>query len=608
MAVARLSRPERRPRRGSLERPINTRLVRASALVVVVPLLLLAFTVARPGALPAPALPPSFDGATATALARELAALHPSRVPGSVGNAAAADWLVEKTAPYGLPVERDSWSAEVPGLGTQTLRNVAVVVEGETPDTIAFVAHHDNSGTGPGASDGASGVAALVELARSYAVGPTEGARARPRHTLVFVSADAGAFGDLGAQRFARSSRFRDELLAVVVLDALGGPGEPRLELAGDGPTTAAAALVRTAAVRVGEQLGIEPGRPGVLRQLVDLGLPFAYGGQAPVLGEGVSALRLTTADDSDRSAPADRGGALDEAQLGRLGRGAQGVLGSLDQGVEVAQGTAPYLYLGTRALRGWALALVLVAALVPFAVGVADLAVRCRRRGIALGPAFAGLLLRCALGLWAAVLLWLGGLAGAFPDAPARPFPPTADAVRNWPLAALAAIAVLAAAPWVVARRRAATRPPATPEEELAGAAAALVGLGVVAVLTAVANPFALVFVLPSLYAWLWLPQAGASWLRDAAYGLGLAGPVLALVSLAGRFELGIDVVPYAATLVTSGYLPWTTAALVLLWAAVAAQTGAIAAGRYVPLGPLGGALRTRVRGTEARAQASRR
>jgi hypothetical protein len=82
----------------------------------------------------------------------------------------------------------------------------------------------------------------------------------------------------------------------------------------------------------------------------------------------------------------------------------------------------------------------------------------------------------------------------------------------------------------------------------------------------------------------------------------------VLALVSLAGRFELGIDVVPYAATLVTSGYLPWTTAAHVLLWAAVAAQTGAIAAGRYVPLGPPGGALRTRVRGTEARAQASRR
>lgn len=608
MAVARLSRSGRRPRRGSLERPLNARLVRVAGLVVVPPLLLLAFTVGRPGALPAPALPPSFDGAVAAALARELAGLHPSREPGSVGAAAAADWFVEKTALYGLPVERDTWSANVPDLGRRTLRNVAVVVEGETPEAIAFVAHHDNSGVGPGTSDGASGVAALVELARSYAVASSGAPGARPRNTLVFLAADAGAFGDLGAQRFVQTSRFREGLRAVVVLDALGGPGEPRLELGGDGAQTAAPALVRTAAARLGEPLGDEPGRPGVLRQLVDLGLPFAFGGQAPFLGEGVSAVRLTTADDSGASSAADRVGALDAELLTRLGRGAQGLLGSLDGGAEVAQGTSPSLYLGTRALRGWALALVFVAALVPFAVGVVDLLARCRRRGIALAPAVGALLTRCALWLWAGALVWGAALAGLLPDGPARPFPPATDAIRDWPVGAAVGLAVLVALPWALLRRRSLGAPRASQEQELAGAVVALAGLGAIAALTALANPYALVFVLPSLYAWLWLPQIGTPWVRDGLYGLGLAGPVLGLVSLADRFGLGVDVLPYAASLVTTGYVPWTTGALVLLWGAVAAQTGAVTAGRYVPLAWPDRPAAGRVRPASVRAQASRR
>ena len=60
----------RRVRRGSLERPVNGRLYRATFLVLVLPLLILAFSVARPAALSAPLLPPNFDG-DATAAARD---------------------------------------------------------------------------------------------------------------------------------------------------------------------------------------------------------------------------------------------------------------------------------------------------------------------------------------------------------------------------------------------------------------------------------------------------------------------------------------------------------------------------------------------------------
>ena len=64
-----------RPRRGSLERPINARMYRGTWLLVALPLLLAAFTVARPQPLPPPALPPAFDAAPRAARARARAAL-----------------------------------------------------------------------------------------------------------------------------------------------------------------------------------------------------------------------------------------------------------------------------------------------------------------------------------------------------------------------------------------------------------------------------------------------------------------------------------------------------------------------------------------------------
>ena len=48
-------------------------MVRGTWLLVALPLLLAAFTVSRPQALPAPTLPPAFDAAVAGGLARELA-------------------------------------------------------------------------------------------------------------------------------------------------------------------------------------------------------------------------------------------------------------------------------------------------------------------------------------------------------------------------------------------------------------------------------------------------------------------------------------------------------------------------------------------------------
>src|ERR671931_1764519 len=94
----------RRPRLGSLERPVSGRLYRGTWLLVGMPLLIAAFSVHKASPLPAPqpALPASFDRAGARELARELSGTYPNRVPGSAGAAGAVQWVEDQLAPYGL--------------------------------------------------------------------------------------------------------------------------------------------------------------------------------------------------------------------------------------------------------------------------------------------------------------------------------------------------------------------------------------------------------------------------------------------------------------------------------------------------------------------------
>ena len=72
--------------------------------------------------------------------------------------------------------------------------------------------------------------------------------------------------------------------------------------------------------------------------------------------------------------------------------------------------------------------------------------------------------------------------------------------------------IGALLVAGWLIGRERLIPRRPATLEETLAGHTVALLALGLVALVVVATNPFSLVYLLPSLYAWLWLPQAHAS------------------------------------------------------------------------------------------------
>jgi hypothetical protein len=346
---------------------------------------------------------------------------------------------------------------------------------------------------------------------------------------------------------------------------------------------------VRTASRRVAEQTTREPARPDWLTQLVDLGIPFAYGEQAPFLARGISAVRLTTAADGSTDNASDTIENLDPARFERLGRAAEALLNSLDASFALAGGTEGSVYLGDRAVRGWAIELVLLASLIPFLAGAIDLYVRCRRRSVPLRGAWLSLRTRLGLWLWVGAVVTFGAFVGIFPREGSLPPAPHSPAVSDWPIGGLLALLALVALGWVRTRFILSAHRPAGPADELAGYAVALVALGGVAIGTAAVNPYALLFLVPSLYAWLWLPQvqSRSSWAGDALYGIGLVGPALALVAVAQQLNLGLDAPLYLAALMTLGFVPWPTVLALLAWAAIAAQLGALAAGRYAPGSP---------------------
>jgi hypothetical protein len=552
--------------------------------LVGIPLLAAAFSVHKPAPLPPPpALPASFDGPSAVTLASDLARLYPDRAPGSAGAAGAAQWFRDQLAPYGLHVAPERFRAELPGIGERTLVNQVVTIPGRSPDEIVLLAHRDDDGTGPGANNNASGIAALIQLARSY--GRAGGARAvRPQHTLLFVATDGGAFGDLGARQFAESHP--GHIVAAVVLDSIAGRGRPRLVLIGNEPRLASPGFVETAAQRVIEQTGRRPEHPDALAQLVDLGLPFTLHEQGPLLAQGIPALTLTTGGERPPNAFTDQPDRLAGVRLAELGRASQELLRWLDAGAELAPGTARYVYFGPRVLPGWAIELVLLAALLPFLLSAVDLFARCRRRHIPLTPALRSYRSRAGFWLWAAVVFELFALIGVWPSAPAVPLPPGATPGTSWPVVGLLALGFLLTLGWLVARPRLVPRGPVSATEELAGATAALLALAVVALLVVATNPFALIFLLPSLHAWLWLPhvQPRPIWTRLAVLASGFLGPALLLASFATRYGLGLDTPWYVAELTATGYIRLPALAIAVGWLASAGQMMALTVGRYAP------------------------
>jgi hypothetical protein len=595
MTAASPANERRRPRPGSVERPVNGRLYRGAWLLVVPPLILLAFKVAQPPALQHQQREPAFDGGAAAAIAQDLATHYPNRAPGTSGALGAERWFVRQLKPYGFTVRRDAFTATIHGRNT-TLVNLTAEKVGVSPTEIVVMAHRDDSGTGSGLNDNASGIGALIELARSYA--PNRTAQLNPpRYSIAFVATDGAEDGALGAAHFASNPWNRKNVAAVISLDSIGGIGTPRLEFAGDTARSPAPGLLETMQDALGKAT-----RPSALEQLAGLAFPFSAYEQAPIVSAGIPAVTITTAH--ERPPARARTNRLSVPHLGQIGVATQYAISAMEEGVALAQGPSSYIYLGHRLIRGWAIELVLISLLLPFIVAAVDLFARCRRRRIPIAPALRSY--RSRLIFWA-----LGGLmflffstAGFLGETNGRP---TSLNGVAWPVGALLVLALLGLASWLVVRDRLVRRRLVDAEEELAGHTAVLLALSVVGLLVAATNPYALVFLLPCLHVWLWLPQvqARSHAFRALVLLLGLAGPAYLVWTFANHFGLGWDAPWYIAQLFASGYAPTTLLVIALAWLAAAGQLIALVGGRYAPYpaqhersrrGPLRDLIRTLV------------
>lgn len=177
----------------------------------------------------------------------------------------------KKPASKALPDVRVEAVADV-SPKRSTTRNVIGRLPGRTDEAVLLGAHYDHLGTGPfgsldpapdgkihhGADDNASGVAALLELARRFAAG---GPRAR---TMVFVAFGAEELGTLGSSHFVKSpAPALDRIAAMFNLDMVGRMRDDTVDAHGVGTSPAWRALLDEANRAVGLKVRIHEGGYG---------------------------------------------------------------------------------------------------------------------------------------------------------------------------------------------------------------------------------------------------------------------------------------------------------------------------------------------------------
>lgn len=139
-------------------------------------------------------------------------------VPNYIALAKAADYVERSLSDAGLTVARQGYR-----VGTQTCYNLEVEIPGTNHSTEILVvgAHYDSVTGSPGANDNATGVAALVELARDLAAATPS----RTVRLVAFVNEEPPYFQTemMGSRVYARRCRERGEnVVGMVSLETIG--------------------------------------------------------------------------------------------------------------------------------------------------------------------------------------------------------------------------------------------------------------------------------------------------------------------------------------------------------------------------------------------------
>jgi hypothetical protein len=283
---------------------------------------------------------PTFFDANRTLRVAEEMLLYPQRTLGSEDAAGATAWLAEKLTRLRIPNETDSFTAP---LGDQevTLRNVTVVLQGASKETILVTAPRDTPTivkVDPLAY--ASGTATLVDLVQVFAARPHQ-------KTLVFLSTEDGNNGGLGISRFLDTNEAAENITTILSIQGLGKERTRSLQAGVTASQNATPGWYVQLVSRVLEKAGLGLQVPGMLSQAADHALSLSRGDQVAGLSRDIASLMLY--DDGPGSPTA--------ASLSTQGAAIERLILSLDTGTEAPPdpGTALLLksgrYLTNRAV-----------------------------------------------------------------------------------------------------------------------------------------------------------------------------------------------------------------------------------------------------------------
>jgi Peptidase family M28 len=516
---------------------IDLRLWRIALLPVAAALLIAMFSLEETPRALEPALPPdAFDGEAAASLARDLAATHAGPTPGSEQDATLAEAVLQRFEDLGVgELSEQRWTQSVDGEDVE-LRNVIMVLPGQTERQIALLAPRD-AAAGPGAASGIASTATMLEIASALA-GSTHD------KTLVFVSTDGSTAGAAGARRFASDYSDTHLLDAAIVLSQPGSPdpSPPLVVPWSSGPESTGIQLVESARSSVEEEVARPAGDEGPLRELFRLALPSALGEQGPLIESGIDAVRLSSHGELPLPAGADRVEEVNTESVARFGRAALGLIIALDPAPSPTEhGPGAYVGLAGSLLPGWTISLLALSLLLPV-LGVAGIGIaRAASTPLAAARAVGWAALRAIPFVVAAAVLYALTVVGVLPG-PDFPFDPAREELDlGGAIAIGVALLVFGGVAFL-------TRPLLAPPTDLARLApAASLGLAAAAALALWAvNPYLGLLVAVGLQA-LVPAAAGVGGRRLAAAGFVLLAclPVLlALADLAGRFDSGPGVV----------------------------------------------------------------
>lgn len=185
-----------------------------------------------------------------------------------------------------------SWIQPLPEpKGSTTIRNVIGIIPGKNPalagQSILISAHYDHLGLGwpdvhqgdkgkihPGADDNASGVAVLLELARTIiAKGPLE-------RTLIFISFSGEEAKLLGSKHFVALGGLPEyplnKISAVLNMDTVGRLGAKSLEIFSTGSAKEFSTILMNAGASTGVNIELIPNDIGASDQksFLEVGIP----------------------------------------------------------------------------------------------------------------------------------------------------------------------------------------------------------------------------------------------------------------------------------------------------------------------------------------------